>query len=117
MLLDLNKVSELYIVCGFTDLRKSIDGYASIIQDNFNINPMTDAIYLFCNKQKNKLKILYWDKDGFWLLYKRLEKSKFRWPKTLDEIKMISKKQLEWLLEGLEIEQKYYHQEVKVEIA
>ncbi|MGM9880942.1 MAG: IS66 family insertion sequence element accessory protein TnpB [Bacilli bacterium] len=117
MLLDLYKVSELYIVCGFTDLRKSIDGYASIIQDNFNINPMTDALYLFCNKQKNKLKILYWDKDGFWLLYKRLEKSKFRWPKTLDEIKMISKKQLEWLLEGLEIEQKYYHQEVKVEIA
>ena len=57
MLLDLNKVSELYIVCGFTDLRKSIDGYASIIQDNFNINPMTDAMYLFCNKQKNKLKI------------------------------------------------------------
>lgn len=117
MLLDLYKVSELYIVCGFTDLRKSIDGYASIIQDNFNINPMTDALYLFCNKQKNKLKILYWDKYGFWLLYKRLEKSKFRWPKTLDEIKMISKKQLEWLLEGLEIEQKYYHQEVKVEIA
>ena len=117
MLLDLNKVSELYIVCGFTDLRKLIDGYASIIQANFNINPMTDAMYLFCNKQKNKLKILYWDKDGFWLLYKRLEKSKFRWPKTLDEIKMISKKQLEWLLEGLEIEQKYYHQEVKVEIA
>ena len=117
MLLDLYKVSELYIVCGFTDLRKSIDGYASIIQDNFNINPMTAALYLFCNKQKNKLKILYWDKDGFWLLYKRLEKSKFRWPKTLDEIKMISKKQLEWLLEGLEIEQKYYHQEVKVEIA
>ena len=98
MLLDLNKVPEVYIICGYTDLRKSIDGFASIIQDSFNISPMTDAIFLFCNRLKNKLKILYW-------------------AKSLKEIKMISKKQLEWLLEGLEIEQKYYHQEIKVELA
>ena len=58
MLLDLNKVSEVYIICGYTDLRKSIDGFASIIQDSFNISPMTDAIFLFCNRLKNKLKIL-----------------------------------------------------------
>ena len=116
-MIDLSNNKGIYLFSGPTDLRKSIDGFASIVQDNFNINPMNDAMFLFCNRLKNKLKILYWDKDGFWLLYKRLENSKFRWPKSLKEIKMISKKQLEWLLEGLEIEQKYYHQEIKVELA
>jgi transposase len=69
-------------------------------------------MFIFCNRHKNKVKILYWDKTGFWLLYKRLEESKFIWPKNNDEAKLISKKQLEWLLDGLSIEQKNYHQQL-----
>ena len=115
-MLNFNEIPEIYLACGFTDLRKSIDGYASIIQDTLGINPMKNAMFIFCNKQKDKIKILYWDKDGFWLLYKRLEESKFKWPKKKEDLKMINKKQLEWLLEGLSIEQKSYHKEVKREL-
>ena len=100
MLPDFNKIPDIYLICGYTDLRKSIDGYVNIIQENLSINPMQEAMFLFCNKTKDKLKIIYWDKDGFWLLYKRLEQSKFRWPKSSDELKMLNHKQLEWLLDG-----------------
>lgn len=117
MLPDFNKIPDIYLICGYTDLRKSIDGYVNIIQENLSINPMQEAMFLFCNKTKDKLKIIYWDKDGFWLLYKRLEQSKFRWPKSSEELKMLNHKQLEWLLDGLELEQKYYHQELKYKIA
>ena len=116
MLLDFNKIPDIYLVCGYTDLRKSINGYANMIQDTLQINPMQNAMFIFCNKHKDKMKILYWDKDGFWLLYKRLEESKFRWPKTSEEVKALSRKQLEWLLDGLEIEQKHYHKELNYEV-
>src|SRR5574344_2718190 len=108
-MLNLKEIPEIYLTCGFTDLRKSIDGYSSIVQDTFNISPMKNALFIFCNKHKDKIKILYWDKDGFWLLYKRLDQSKFKWPKKANEIKMINIKQLEWLFDGLSIEQKGYH--------
>ena len=112
------KISHIYIQVEPCDLRKGIDGYAALVNSEFNLDPMdSNSLYIFCNRNHNKLKCLYYDGTGFWLLYKRLENSKFRWPKSFEEIKMISKKQLEWLLEGLEIEQKYYHQEIKVELA
>jgi transposase len=114
-MLNFNEIPEIYLACGYTDLRKSIDGYTSIIQDTFSLNPMKNAMFIFCNKHRDKIKIIYWDKDGFWLLYKRLEESKFKWPRTKEEVKLISKKQLEWLLDGLDIDQKTYHHEIKKE--
>lgn len=74
-----NEIKVIYLVQGYTDLRKGIDGFASIIQDRFKLNPFEDALYLFCNRQRDKLKCLYWDGTGFWLLYKRLEKGHFKW--------------------------------------
>jgi transposase len=111
-LIDFNKIKEIYLATGYTYLRKSINGYSLLVQDKYNLSPFIDAMFIFCNRHKHKIKILYWDKTGFWLLYKRLEQGKFIWPKNNDEAKLISKKQLEWLLDGLSIEQKSYHKEL-----
>ncbi len=100
-------IKNIYMAQGYTDLRKGIDGYASIIQDQFQLSPFDDALFIFCNRSRNKLKCLYWDGTGFWLLYKRLEKGHFKWKKESDgKAVNITRQQLSWLLEGLKIEQK-----------
>lgn len=98
-------IHKIVLVAGATDLRKGIDGYAAIIQDQTEFNPFDETLYLFCNRDHNKLKCLYWDGTGFWLLYKRLEKGHFQWKKKEDTV-VISHQQLQWLLEGLKIDQK-----------
>lgn len=105
-MIEFNKIPEIYFVSGCTDLRKGIDGYASIIQNLYNISPFRDALFIFCNRQYNKIKCLYWDKTGFWLLYKRLEKGTFKWIKNSDGVISITHQQLSWFLEGLGIDQK-----------
>ncbi|MGL4362010.1 MAG: IS66 family insertion sequence element accessory protein TnpB [Cellulosilyticaceae bacterium] len=104
-MIDVNVIKNIYLIQGSTDLRKGIDGYASIIQNNFELSPFDSSLYLFCNKDHNKIKCLYFDGNGFWLLYKRLEKKTFKWIKG-DESIVITKQQLRWLFEGLKIEQK-----------
>ena len=99
-------IQKIYMAQGYTDLRKGIDGYASIILDHLQSDPFEDALYIFCNRQRDKLKCLYWDGSGFWLLYKRLEKDHFKWKKDANGALLISHQQLQWLLEGLKIEQK-----------
>lgn len=105
-MINLNEISTIYLAQGYTDLRKGIDGYASIIQDHFKMSPFQDALYIFCNKHRDKLKCLYWDGTGFWLLYKRLEKGHFKWQKDDDGTLVITQQQLQWLLDGLKIHQK-----------
>ncbi|WP_288027897.1 IS66 family insertion sequence element accessory protein TnpB [Holdemanella sp.] len=97
VMISFDDIPEIYIVKNVTDLRKEIDGYASIVQD---------ALFIFCNKHRNKIKCMYWDGNGFWLLYKRLEKGRFQFPIRDDGIATITKQQLRWLLEGLRMEQK-----------
>ena len=62
------KTGNIYIATGVTDLRKGIDGYAQIVQTVFHMNPMDNSLYIFCNRDHNKIKCLYWDGSGFWLL-------------------------------------------------
>ena len=100
-------ISRIYIAPNVTDLRKGIDSYAAIVQNEFKQDPFSDAMYIFCNRTHDKLKILYWDGTGFWLLYKRLESGHFKWQKAEDGKAIeITKRQLAWLLDGLKIEQK-----------
>ncbi len=100
-------MDKIYISQGYTDLRLGSDGYAKIVQDEFDLNPFENAIFLFCNKQRDKVKILYWDTSGFWLLYKRLEKGHFQWKKAKEPgVITITEQQMKWLMEGLKIEQK-----------
>lgn len=106
-MISFDNVDNIYLGVGYTDMRIGIDGYAHIIQDTFKLNCFENAIFLFCNKQRNKVKILYWDKNGFWLLYKRLEKGHFKWIKDNENNSiLLTSQQLNWLLDGLNIEQK-----------
>lgn len=104
---------DIYLAVGFTDMRKSIDGLAAIVQQRFQLNPMSKALFLFCGKRSDRLKALYWKEDGFLLLYKRLENGKYQWPRNENEVRKISEQQLRWLLEGLKIDQTKVVQKVK----
>ena len=96
--------SHIYLYRQFVDFRKSINGLSVIIESEINLPVMSGALFIFCNKAKDKLKILYWDKTGFALWYKRLEKHRFKWPKIseLDRLRL-SEQQLQWLLGGYDV--------------
>jgi transposase len=78
--LDHTNVTGVYLACGATDLRKSIDGLAVLVKEVFQLDPFSPCLFVFCNRNRDKLKILEWDHNGFWLHYRRLERGKFRWP-------------------------------------
>ena len=94
-----------YIACGYTDLRRSIDGLATIVQQIFKLNPCDRNLFLFCGKRSDRIKALFWEGNGFIMLYKRLESGRFQWPRCESEARLITEKQLRWLLEGLSMEQ------------
>lgn len=107
MLNDASGFEKIYIAYGYSDLRRGIDGFASIIQQKFKLDPFHPGIlFLFCGIKNDRIKGLLWEGDGFLLLYKRLETGKFQWPRTEEEVKSISPQQYKWLMEGLSIEQK-----------
>jgi transposase len=108
-----NSSVNAYLACGATDLRKSIDGLALIIQMKFQLDPFSNSLFIFCNKSRDKIKILQWECTGFWLYYKRLEKGAFKWPSNKDEVKHITQRELNWLLDGLSLEQPKAIKEVK----
>lgn len=106
MLGDISGIAKIYIVTGRTDMRRSIDGLMAIIRDTYQMDPYGNAVYLFCGKRRNTIKALYFDKDGFCLLYKRLDsQGKFQWPKDASEVRALTRQEFRWLLEGLSIDQ------------
>ena len=107
-------VRDIHLACGPTDMRKSIDGLAALVQLAFELDPFSEAWFVFCNKDRDKLKLLRWDHNGFWLYYRRLERGRFQWPKAVDgPTKTVSHRQLLWLLDGLHLEQKRAHKPVE----
>ena len=106
MIGDISKAEHIYIVCGYTDMRKAIDGLVAIVQHNFNMDVFSGNLFLFCGKRCDRIKVLLWESDGFVLMYKRLENGKYKWPRDSSEAKQISQQEFRWLLEGLSLEQK-----------
>lgn len=115
-MLTLSGTHRVYLACGATDLRKSIDGLAALIQEGFGLNPFSPSLFVFCNRERNKLKILYWDHNGFWLFYRRLERGTFQWPTGGERTLSISSRELRWLLDGLSLNQRQAHPRVKAEV-
>lgn len=107
----------IYLACGATDMRKSIDGLAGLVTHAFDLDPFSDAWFVFCNRGRDKLKILRWDHNGFWLYYRRLEKGRFDWPQAKlpeDKIsRVVTRRELGWLLDGLALEQPRGHDAVR----
>jgi transposase len=107
---------QVYLACGSTDLRKSIDGLAVLVKEAFNLDPFSQCLFVFCNRSRTRLKILQWEHNGFWLHYRRLERGKFDWPTANIDTVRISYREFRWLLDGLSIRQKQAHKEVKERI-
>lgn len=105
MIGDVSKAERIYLACGYTDMRKSIDGLSALVQQRFSLDPFSNSLFLFCGRRCDRLKALYWEGDGFVLLYKRLERGKFQWPRGESEARMITPQQMKWLMEGLSIVQ------------
>jgi transposase len=94
-------------------MRKQINGLAAIVEGSFNLDPFDGALFVFCNRNRDRIRILEWDGDGFWLHTKRLEKGHFKWPAIGDEVTMtLTGEELSYLLGGTRIELKLSRKEV-----
>ena len=108
MIGDISLATNIYVITGYTDMRKAIDGLYAIVMDKLDEEPDRQSIYLFCGRRCDRIKILLREPDGYTLLYKRLDhnvRGRFRWPRTANDVKSITWQQLDWLMSGLEIEQ------------
>ena len=106
MLGDISRVDHIYLACGYTDLRRGIDGLAQIVQQQFELDPFSNSLFLFCGKRRDRIKALLWKGDGSVLLYKRMENGGgFQWPRSCAEMRSLSWQEFRWLTEGLSIDQ------------
>lgn len=95
---------DVYLYRNFVDFRKSTNGLSLIVEQQMQLSPLTGSVFVFCNKGRDKLKVLYLDKTGFALWYKRLEKDKFKWPTKLTAQSLnLSEQQLHWLFDGFDM--------------
>lgn len=105
--------SGIYLHRDQIDFRKSIDGLAAIVAQEMGLDVFGPHLFLFCNRNRTRMKVLYWDETGFALWYKRLEKDQFSWPRRHDEsVITIDAQQLEWLLSGYDIWKMRPHEKV-----
>lgn len=116
-MLTFSGAQQIYLAAGATDLRKSIDGLAALVQERFGLNPFSVSLFVFCNRERNKLKLLYWDHNGFWLFYRRLERGNFQWPSSSTQTVAVTARELRWLLDGLALTQRQAHPAVLAETA
>lgn len=103
--------TRVYLAAGATDMRKAIDGLSALVQEVLNQDPLSSHLFVFCNRARDKIKVLFWHNNGFWLWYRRLERQRFWWPGADTEAVAIelSVRELGWLLEGLEVPQVKAH--------
>jgi len=112
--LKIDSFKNIYLFRPFVDFRKSIDGLSLIVESEMKLDPFSNYLFIFGNRKKDKLKVLYWDKTGFALWYKRLEEDKYIWPVHHEQDNVILKvKELEYLLDGLNPWQLSPHKELK----
>lgn len=99
-----NNIPAVYLCRDIVDFRKGINGLSVLVEDSMNLNPFSEQLFIFCNRKRDKLRILYWERNGFCLWQKQLEKEKFKWPRKADnEVITLTGQQLNWLLDGYDI--------------
>ncbi|NJP39404.1 IS66 family insertion sequence element accessory protein TnpB [Alkalicoccus luteus] len=95
----------VFLAHGEIDMRLGIDGLAALVQERFQLDPCRSDLFVFCGRDKTRIKILHWDHNGFWLYYRRLETGRFPWPDGDEAVPSeLTGRQLRWLLNGLRIE-------------
>ncbi len=104
MLRPSNNIPAVYLCRDSVDFRKGINGLAMLVEDSMSLNPFSEQLFIFCNRKRDKLRILYWERNGFCLWQKHLEKEKFKWPRKADNgVITLTGQQLNWLLDGYDI--------------
>lgn len=101
-MLSFDENAKIYLKPGITDMRKSINTLVPIVSREMELNPMEQGYFVFCNRTRHLIKILYWDKTGFALWYKRLEKNRFPWPDNAADARQLSAQEITWLLDGID---------------
>jgi len=101
---------QVYLHREAVDFRQSINGSSALVEHALGLDPFAPAIFVFRNRRADRIKILLWERNGFWLLYKRLEKDRFTWPRR-EAVTVLSVEQLHWLLEGIDLEAVRRHPE------
>ncbi|MDR3338000.1 MAG: IS66 family insertion sequence element accessory protein TnpB [Treponema sp.] len=101
MTVDLSKV-RIYIRPGHTDLRKAVNGLTLVVQEQMGQDPFSESVYIFCNRDRRVLKAVWWDRTGFWLSQKRLERDKFPWPESEEAVEELTREQVQMLLSGID---------------
>ncbi|HGA1219325.1 TPA: IS66 family insertion sequence element accessory protein TnpB [Streptococcus suis] len=95
MTIRLSDLGQVFLVCGKTDMRQGIDSLAYLVKSQFNLDPFSGQVYLFCGGRKDRFKALYWDEQGFLLLYKRFENGKLAWSNNEEEVKALTSEQVD----------------------
>ena len=96
------KNARIYIKPGHTDMRKSVNSLSAVVENELRLNPFIDGLFAFCDRKKDIVKLLYWERNGFCIWYKRLEKDRFPWPQSEDSARELTPEQLRWLLDGID---------------
>jgi transposase len=105
--------NKVFLALGSFDLRKSIDGLSIMVSDRLSQDPFSGHVFVFCNRKRTIIKLLCWDRNGFWLCQKRLEKQRFCWPSAEKEVMELGIRELSWLLDGLDLGKTKGHSEEK----
>jgi transposase len=104
---------QVYLCRDVVDMRKSINGLSILVEQALGLDPFASALFVFCNRKRDKIKILYWERTGFVLWYKRLEKHRFAWPLSgTEEIVLLTGRELNWLLDGVDVFAMQPHEEI-----
>ena len=99
----LNANLAVYLHRDAIDFRKSINGLSALVEQGLGRDAFAAAVYVFCNRRCDRIKLLGWDRNGFWLLHKRLERERFVWPRESAQVIDLTVQQLHWLLEGIDL--------------
>lgn len=107
--------TRVYLAAGSTDMRKAINGLMVLVSDVLEADPFSSHLFVFCNRLRDKIKILYWHHNGFWLFYRRLEQQRFWWPHAGEQASIeLTARELSWLLEGLDVTQVKAHKRTEL---
>lgn len=111
-MINITDKTTIYLACGYTDMRKSINGLSELVLKKFELDVFDNSCFVFCNKSKDLIKILLWEDNGFWLLLRRLERNRFKWPTNETDLMKLDFSELEILIKAPALEQKLKRKEL-----
>ncbi|UCF41675.1 MAG: IS66 family insertion sequence element accessory protein TnpB [Gemmatimonadota bacterium] len=103
-MLTFTSATPIYLVAGVTDMRKSFDGLSAIVTNHLRADPLSGAVYVFCNRKRDRIKLLVWDRSGFWVFAKRLERGTFAWPAMGHKAVDLTREELTLLVGGIDLQ-------------